>query len=334
MQHVPTIAVLAALAVFSLSGPARGGEPLTVVGKTYCPIKYFVTTPNKGGDAPKEKRRDILQHPLYSKKKAKKQAGPDEEFAADKIKLTSVLVQMGQPVAEDQVLARYEVPLENIIQEKERLSKADLSYYEYYLSYVENELRQARTTQKELEEKLRLKSASGAEVRRNRDGISVLLKQRDYALQRLHEEMESYDDRLETAESIYGKGIEKGFPKDGFIRSPLDGNIVWMNFDTRKGMVFNKRTALFQVGIIDPLVVRCAVHEIKAVQLRVGDPAEIVFRTMPDKVFKTKVNKVSFVAQPAMLQQPSFYEVELMLPNPGYKLKEGLRCDITITPSG
>ena len=51
---------------------------------------------------------------------------------------------------------------------------------------------------------------------------------------------------------------------------------------------------------------------------------------MPGQPFHTTISKIDFVAQPAMLQQPSFYELEMTLPNPDLRIKEGMRCDVTV----
>ncbi len=321
-------------------GQDPAGESFTVIGKSYCPLKYYVNSPNKGEEIAEERRKDILENPSMKFDDGKKAPAADKSalmtgLEIDKIKLTKVFVSIGDKVQEEQPLAAYEIPLENIITQKEKLSKADLKYYEYLLSQVNNTLEDLRSRRDEFQRMLKYQSVSPQEMQQNLGEIEVNLKRRDYLEQVLKEEMRDYGDRLEVAESYYGKDVEKMiYPKDGFVRSQLSGYVIWMNFDARAGKIFTAKTPLFLIGILDPMVVRCAVHEIKALKLKVGDPAKVVFHTMPDKVYETTVSKVSFVAQPAMMQQPSFYEIELTIPNPDHVLKEGLRCDVTITPGG
>ncbi len=324
----------------AVSGQTPAGQPFTITGKSYCLLKYYVNSPNKGEEAAEEQRKDILENPSMKFDSGKKSPATTKDALMegpeiDKIKLTKVFVSIGDKVKEEQPLAAYEIPLENIIKQKETLSQADLKYYEYLLSQVNNTLEDLRSKHKEYERMLKYQSVSPQDIEQNLGDIEVTLKQRDYIEQVLKEEAREYGDRLEVASAYYGKDVEKMiFPKDGLVRSQLSGYVVWMNFDARPGMIFNAKTQLFLIGVLDPMVVRCAVHEIQALKLKVGDPAKIVFRTMPDKVFNTTISKVSFVAQPAMMQQPSFYEIEIMIPNPDLVLKEGLRCDVTITPSG
>mgnify|MGYP000971739404 CR=1 FL=1 len=338
MKHILVFCCLAALAFFARPAFAQdAGGAFTVTGKTYCPVKYYVNSPNKGEDKG-ERRKDILENPtMRIENKKSSEGGQDvamQGLDISTIKLTKVLVNIGQEVQEEQVLATYEIPIENVIAEKQKLSKADLKYYEYLLSEVNRALDALRVKRSEQERMMRYQSVSPQEIEDNLGQIDVQLKQRDYIEQILNEEKRQYKDQLEITESTYGKNVEKMiFPKEGYIRSQLSGTVIWMNFDARVGKIFNTRTPLFLVGVLDPIVVRCAVHEIKAQNLKAGDKASIVFHTMPDKTFETTINKVSYVAQPAMLQQPSFYEVELLLPNPDKILKEGLRCDVTITPS-
>lgn len=341
-----------AAGIFLLTMPGRlvaQTGPVTVIGKSYSPIRYYVDSPNKGPIDDKVFKRgsDILGAPsmedlgsvqqpdsiVVSKQKMAELEGAG--FRADKITIKQVPVGIGDKVKDDQIIATYDIPLENIIIEKERLARTKLNTYEYLLSGVNASLEKVLSKQRELSEMRQYDSAAAVDISQNAREIEVMRKRRDYLLEMVHSEKQQYLDKLETSESIYGKGVGQGiFPKEGFIRAPMDGYVLWMNFDLRPGAVFSKRTALFQVGVLDPMAVRCAVHEIQAVKLKVGDPATVVFHTMPDKVYNTTVSKVSFVAQPAMLQQPSFYEIELMLPNPDLTLKEGLRCDVTITPGG
>lgn len=322
------------------SGQAQAGEPFTVIGKSYCLLKYYVNSPNKGEEVAEERRKDILDNPSMKFDSGKKASAANKEALMegpdiDKIKLTKVFVSIGDKVQEEQPLAAYEIPLENIIAQKQRLSKADLKYYEFLLSQVNNNLDDLRDQREEYARMLKYESVSPQDIEQKLGEIDLALKRRDYIEQILKEEHREYDDRLEVATSYYGKDVEKMiFPKDGFVRSQLSGYVIWMNFDARAGKIFTSKTQLFLIGVLDPMVVRCAVHEIQALKLKVDDPAKVVFHTMPDKVFDAKISKVSFVAQPAMMQQPSFYEIEIMIPNPDLVLKEGLRCDVTITPSG
>jgi multidrug resistance efflux pump len=114
----------------------------------------------------------------------------------------------------------------------------------------------------------------------------------------------------------------------------VDGYVLWINPDLRKGVKLNRDTDLFQVGILDPIVIRAQVHEIEAVRLKLGDKAKVTFDSMPGKEFTATVSRIPWAPLPTSLQQPSYYEIELTLPNPDMSLKEGLKGTVTIVPKG
>jgi membrane fusion protein, macrolide-specific efflux system len=60
--------------------------------------------------------------------------------------------------------------------------------------------------------------------------------------------------------------------------------------------------------------------------------AEVTFDSLPGKKYVASVSRIPWAPMPAALQQPSYYEIELTIPNPELELKEGLKGQITIAP--
>lgn len=324
------------LAVLSLClpGPAAA-ETLTFLGKSYCPVKYEITWPFSTNAAKAAKQGTGIQANIYELPEGKKK---DEKSATElgsdmsRLRILSAPLKVGDKVDEDQILITYEMPLENLMAEKQALSRKELDDAEHGLAYVESQLTALRQQQADLENMAAEKSAAPIAVRMGARDIDALLLQRDYLREKYELAKQSYDNAVIIAKSKFGKDQDvHKLPRIGYIRSPASGYVLWTNYRLVPGMAFTKQASLISVGRLDPILIRASVHEIAAQKLKVGDPVSIVFHTLPGQTFRSTISKVDFVAQPAMLQQPSFYRIEITLPNSDLRIKEGMRCDVTVT---
>ncbi|EHJ48120.1 hypothetical protein DFW101_2114 [Solidesulfovibrio carbinoliphilus subsp. oakridgensis] len=333
MKPMRCIPGLLAAMVLCLAGRASA-EPLTFLGKSFCPIKYEITWPFLTKADPSKSQGSGIAPNVYELPKEK---GVEEKSAAAlgsdmrRLRILSAPLKVGDKVSEEQVLITYELPLESLMAEKEALSRAKLNGLEQALAVVDSKLTKVRQHQADLENMRADQSVAPIDVRLNAKEIDGLLLQRDYLAEERDLAQQRYDNAILIARSKYGKDIDvHKLPRIGYIRSPVDGYVLWTNSSLVPGMAFTKQASLITVGRLDPMLIRASVHEIAAQKLKVGDPATLVFHALPGQTFQTTITKVDFVAQPAMLQQPSFYEVELTLPNPGLRIHEGMRCDVTV----
>ncbi len=334
MNHIACrIALLAAL-VLGLAAPVRA-ETVTFLGKSFSPIKYDINWPFTTKAKEKDKNTQgsgivANVHELPTEKFEEKSAA---ELGSDmpRLHILQVPVKVGQHVAEDDVLVVYEMPLENIIQEKEALSRAKLDDLDRALAFVNYQLNWLEQHQEDLEKNAELQAVAPQTVRANTQEIEALLKQRAYLTDEYELAKSSYENALVIAQSKYGKDVSvRNFPKKGIIRSPSEGYVLWENASLVPGMTFTKQAHLIAIGRLDPIIIRASVHEIAVQKLKLGDPATVSFHSLPGQTFTTTISKINYVAQPAMMQQPSFYEIELTLANPDLRIKEGMRCDVTV----
>ena len=91
--------------------------------------------------------------------------------------------------------------------------------------------------------------------------------------------------------------------------------------------------AAFQVGVMNPMILRAQAFEIEALQVRIGQPAEVTLDALPGKKFQAKVSRISWSAITTGPDQPAYYEVELEVPNPDLDLLEGLKARIVLRKS-
>jgi multidrug efflux pump subunit AcrA (membrane-fusion protein) len=248
-------------------------------------------------------------------------------------KITALTGHIGQKVKKNEVLATYEIPLETRMDEKTKLSPANIKELEHKLAEADKEIDRLTAKSKELAAMSQRNMASQQSITMNAKEIEVFRKDKASITEQLSLTREILNDRVELAEDRFGKGVGIGkVPKDGIIKAPIDGFVMWMNPELRNGVKLAKEAELFQVGTLDPMIIRAQVHEIEAQKLKENMAATVTFDSIPGKKFAASVSRIPWAPMPAALQQPSYYEVELTIPNPGLELKEGLKGQIIIQP--
>lgn len=247
--------------------------------------------------------------------------------------ITQVRAQIGQEVKKGDVLARYEIPLETRMEEKNKLSPASIKELEYKQAAAEKEIERLTAKGRELEAMSQKNMASQQSIQQNAREIEVFRKEKTAVLEQLSLARDILKDRMELAEDRFGKDVTPGqVPKEGLIKATASGYILWMNPDLRDGVKLPKEAELFQVGNLNPMIIRAQVHEIEAQKLNTGDLAKVVFDSLPGREFTASVSRIPWAPMPAGLQQPSYYEIELTIPNPDLILKEGLKGQVTVLP--
>jgi multidrug efflux pump subunit AcrA (membrane-fusion protein) len=119
-------------------------------------------------------------------------------------------------------------------------------------------------------------------------------------------------------------------PETGLLRAPLDGYVLWMHNDLRVGSELRAQEPIMQVGVMDPMLIRTRVYEIEALQLKVGEKAEVQVESLPDRQFTAQVSQIPWSTGVLALEHPSYYEVEFKVPNPDLVLKEGLKAKVMV----
>ncbi len=249
-------------------------------------------------------------------------------------KVLTLSAQIGHKVKRNDVLATYEIPLETRMDEKTRLSTANIKELEHKLAVADKEIDRLSAKGRELEAMSQRNMTSQQAISMNAKEIEVFRKEKIALNEQLSLARDILSDRVELAEERFGKSAGVGkMPKDGIIKAPADGYVLWMNPELRAGVKLAKETELFQVGSLNPMIIRAQVHEIEAQKLKEGQAATVTFDSLPGKQFAATVSRIPWAPMPAALQQPSYYEIELSIPNPDLELKEGLKGQITIKSS-
>jgi hypothetical protein len=89
-------------------------------------------------------------------------------------------------------------------------------------------------------------------------------------------------------------------------------------------------TQAFMIGVMDSMIMRAQVHELEAVKISVGDPADVTLDSFPNRVFEARVSRISWAPLTPAVEQPTYYGLELTVANPDLELREGLKGQVML----
>ena len=243
--------------------------------------------------------------------------------------ITSLLVRSGERVEPGQVLARYRLSPEALPLIQQRLAPPQIADTEIRLSETERTLAPLQAKKQELTKLLQKKLAPPQSLEQvNRD--LRLVEQERAALQtRLRQDRQTHRDDLALLKKQLGTGVSSGqISPEATLMAPIGGYIIWINPELREDAELDPVPGVFQVGVMNPMLVRAQAFEIEALQIKLGETAAVTLESLPGRKFQGEVSRISWASLTPGLEQPAYYEVELKVPNPEMELKDGLKAQI------
>ena len=243
--------------------------------------------------------------------------------------ITSILVRSGERVEAGQVLARYRLTPEAQIVIRQRLSPPALSDGEIKLAETERSMVPLQNRQRELTQLAQKKLAPPQSLEQVNQDLRLLTQERSALQDRLRQDRQSLqDDRIILKQQL-GNGVSSGqIPREAALTAPIAGYIIWISPDLQNGAELPPTPGVFQVGAMDPMVVRAQAFEIEALQIKPGETAEVTLESLPGRKFQGQVSRISWSSLTPGLEQPAYYDVELKVSNPDLLLKDGLKAQI------
>jgi len=244
---------------------------------------------------------------------------------------TDLLVQAGQRVAKGELLARYRLLPESVVKIRSRLFPSEIKELEMAQVKLDIKLRELENTRAGLQELAKNNLTSQQSLDHLENEIGATCKEKTRLAERLQWARQLHNDDLAIlAKQLHSPGGVKNIPTTGRLTAPVDGYVVWVNSDIRVGAELKPEQPAFLIGNLDTMIITAQVHELEAMQLRLGDQAEVQVVSLPDKKFTAKVSRVSWSSLTSAPDQPSFFEVEFTVPNPEHILKDGLKVRVVV----
>jgi multidrug efflux pump subunit AcrA (membrane-fusion protein) len=277
--------------------PANGESEIIFNGKVFCSLKRRVDLPFKGV-------------------------------------ITSLRVHSGQQVKAGDVLATYRLAPESLMAIQQRLSPPQLSEMETKLAEVQRNMVPLTTKQRELTQLVQKKLAPSESLAQLNEELQFLVREKATLQERLKKDRQLAQQDQEVLCSLVGTSLKPGqIPREVSLKTPISGYVIWVNPEMRENAELPPLPAAFQVGVMDPMILRAQAFEIEALQVKIGQAAEVTLDALPGQKFQAKVSRISWSSITTGPDQPAYYEVELTIPNPNLDLKEGLKARIVLRKS-
>ena len=274
--------------------PSNGESEIIFNGKVFCSLKRRIDLPFKGV-------------------------------------ITSLRVHSGQQVKTGEVLATYRLAPEARMAIQQRLSPPQLAEMETKLAEVQRNMVPLKSKQRELTQLVQKKLAPSQGLAQVNEELQFLVKEKATLQERLKKDRQLAQQDQEVLSSLVGTALKPGqVPQDVSLKAPCSGYVIWVNPEMREGAELPPLPAAFQVGVMDPMLLRAQAFEIEALQVKIGQKADVTLDALPGRKFQATVSRVAWSSIATGPDQPAYYEIELKVPNPDLDLKEGLKARIVL----
>ena len=134
--------------------------------------------------------------------------------------------------------------------------------------------------------------------------------------------------RLEELEGYFGQKLDpRGeLPETLTLTSPIKGYVLAVTAETSPGALLGQGSTPVSVGQLNPVLIRVPVYEADVNSIAVDDVATVQIPSLRDKEFMATVSEISWASTDMSVGNPSYYTVELMVPNPTLELKPGFKA--------
>jgi len=248
--------------------------------------------------------------------------------------ITSLRARSGQRVEAGEILATYRLAPESLMAIQQRLSPPQLAEMETKLAEVQRNMVPLTSKQRELTQLVQKKLAPSQGLAQVNEELQFLGREKATLQERLKKDRQLVQQDQEVLSNLVGTAVKTGqVPREVSLKTPISGYVIWVNPEMREDAELLPLPAAFQVGVMDPMLLRAQAFEIEALQVRVGQPAEMTLDALPGRKFQAKVSRISWSSITSGPDTPAYYEVELTVPNPDLDLKEGLKARIVLRKS-
>jgi multidrug resistance efflux pump len=214
---------------------------------------------------------------------------------------------------------------------KKRIAGVHLKDMEVQLADLEKGLNLLHTRRREFRQLAAQDLAPAQSLSQVEREIQIAEKQKLTLEQKFRLETEAFnEDQALLRENLGGtlKGV--GTSESVRILAPISGQVIWIAPEMREDAELPPGTQAFMIGVMDSMIMRAQVHELEAVKISVGDPADVTLDSFPNRVFEARVSRISWAPLTPAVEQPTYYGLELTVANPDLELREGLKGQVML----
>ncbi|MDR0827474.1 MAG: HlyD family efflux transporter periplasmic adaptor subunit [Desulfovibrio sp.] len=242
-----------------------------------------------------------------------------------------VLVSPGDKVREGQVLARYQLKDEYVLNILQYLNQQ--SVLDFQTKIVDNDVAKA-ALQKEYDTIRRLHAArmgSDEDLNDLKTRLSLLTKKKELLTSLLHLNNQEWQTRKAIVKRKLGVEVKDNeIPLVGELISPMDGEVLLVNPDLRAGAIIpNPLSAAVTVGKTEIMEVRTRVFESEIPDLHIGGKAVVHMQSQENRDYDGIITRIDRLSDDMAVDRPSYYGVHIDIPNQDGSLRVGYKTVVS-----
>ena len=240
-----------------------------------------------------------------------------------------VLVKPGQPVDKGAPLMRYHLQeeAERVLQ-REVTTGAGTEDLKGQVLDLERRLAETAAQRNKARQLAASGLGSAQASSRLEDDVHSLQRRIDLLRVTIQKSEKNFSARLEELSGYFGKPIREGesLPKELTLTAPIDGYVLSLDATLYAGALLGAGSSPIRVGKLDPVLIQVPVYEAEISGIKAGDSVEVEIPSLNGKKFAGTVNEISWVSTDMSVSNPSYYSVEITVPNPNLELKPGFKA--------
>jgi multidrug efflux pump subunit AcrA (membrane-fusion protein) len=275
---------------------AQAAESTVLSGKLYCPVTRIVTLPFTGI-------------------------------------VGSIDVAPGQRVKKDDVLLHYslEEKAANAL-EKELTLGAKTEELQGQIVDLERQVLEMKSNIATSRQLVSSKLGSRSTLQQQEETLDALNRRIRLLRESIKKQEQIYTLRLNELEDSFKQPIQGQRPPQAlFVTSPMAGFVLSVAENVQSGALIAAGTAIAEIGSMNPMQIRVQVFENEAVRLKEGESAIVRVPSLQDREYVGKIMQIAWTPQALQTDAPSFYNVQLEVPNDDLALKQGFKALVRFT---
>ena len=240
-----------------------------------------------------------------------------------------VLVKPGQPVDKGTPLMRYHLQeeAERVLQ-REVTTGAGTEDLKGQVLDLERRLAETAAQRNKARQLAASGLGSAQASSRLEDDVHSLQRRIDLLRVTIQKSEKNFSTRLEELSGYFGKPIREGesLPQELTLTAPIDGYVLSLDATLYAGALLGAGSSPIRVGKLDPVLIQVPVYEAEISGIKAGDSVEVEIPSLNGKKFAGTVNEISWVSTDMSVSNPSYYSVEITVPNPNLELKPGFKA--------
>ena len=240
----------------------------------------------------------------------------------------SIDVVPGKYVKKDDVLLGYSLEEKAAIAlEKELIWGANIEDLQGQIVDLERQVVDTKSNIVTTRQLVSSKLGSRSTLQQQEETLDALNRRISLLRESIKKQEQSYKLRLIELEDSFKQPFQGSKPPQKlFVTSPMEGFVLSVAESVQVGALIAAGTAIAEIGSMNPMLIRVQVFENEAVRLREGDSAIVRVPSLQDREYTGKVMQIAWTPQSLQPDAPSFYSVQLEVPNNDLALKQGFKA--------